>query len=89
LTVGAFLRQNIDHVAVAKLRMNRQLTVSDLKELERLLGASGAGSPELARLYESPFTDLAPHGPDGVFKSSETDELLRVLEAVRENAVAA
>jgi len=41
-----FLRQHLDHVAVAKLRMNRPLTSSDLSELERLLGESGAGEPE-------------------------------------------
>jgi type I restriction enzyme R subunit len=147
----AFLRQHLDHVAVAKLRMNRPLTPSDLSELERLLGESGVGEPEdirraaenaqglgllvrslvgmdraaakealarftngktltanqlefvnlivdhltehgvmeAARLYESPFTDLTPHGPDGLFKSNEMEELLRALQAVRATAVAA
>src|SRR5690606_6420822 len=42
----AFLREHLDHVAVAKLRMNRPLTSSDLAELERLLAESGAGAPE-------------------------------------------
>ena len=149
--VRAFLRQHLDHVAVAKLRMNRPLTASDLSELERLLGESGAGGPEdirraaedarglgllvrslvgmdrvaakealarftngkaltanqlefvnlivdhltehgvveAARLYESPFTDLTPHGPDGLFKPAELEELLRSLDAVRTAAVAA
>lgn len=116
------------HVAFAKLRRNRPLTSSDLPELERLLGESGVGGPEVicraaknaqglglcvrslvgmdraaakealarftsgrtltanplefvslivdhltehgvveaARLYESPFTDITPHGPDGL-----------------------
>lgn len=147
----AFLRQHLDHVAVAKLRMNRPLTPSDLSELERLLAESGAGDPEdirraaqdaqglgllvrslvgmdraaaksalakftngrmltanqlefvnlivdhltehgvveAARLYESPFTDLTPHGPDALFKATEVDELLRTLQAVRATAVAA
>ncbi|HXH05346.1 MAG TPA: DEAD/DEAH box helicase family protein [Vicinamibacterales bacterium] len=147
----AFLRQHLDHVAVAKLRMNRPLTPSDLVELERLLCESGVakqedirraaenaqglgllvrslvgmdraaakealarftngktltanqlefvnlivdhltehGVMEAARLYESPFTDLAPQGPDILFEASEVDELLGVLEAVRATAVAA
>src|SRR5690606_4875422 len=42
----AFLRQHLDHVAVAKLRTNRPLTSSDLSELERLLSESGAGETE-------------------------------------------
>lgn len=42
----AFLRQHLDHVAVAKLRMNKPLTPSDLSELERLLAESRVGGPE-------------------------------------------
>jgi type I restriction enzyme R subunit len=147
----AFLRQHLDHVAVAKLRMNRPLTRSDLDELERLLAQSGAGAPEdiqraaedaeglgllvrslvgldraaakeslarftngktltanqlefvnlivdhlteygvveAARLYESPFTDLTPQGPDALFKEAEMDALLDVLQEVRATALAA
>ena len=46
------------------------------------------GVMEPARLYESPFTDLTPHGPDGLFEPTELDELLRRIEAVRASAVA-
>jgi type I restriction enzyme R subunit len=47
------------------------------------------GVVEAARLYESPFTDLTPHGPDGLFTSSQVDELVRMLDDVRARAVAA
>ncbi len=47
------------------------------------------GVMEAARLYESPFTDLTPHGPDGLFSSTQVEALLAVIAAVRATAVAA
>ena len=48
------------------------------------LTARGIMSPEL--LYESPFTDFSPKGPDGVFPSAQVDELVRLLDHVRSRA---
>ena len=42
-----------------------------------------------ALLYESPFTDLTPRGPDGLFTSPELTELLAILDDVRSAALAA
>jgi type I restriction enzyme R subunit len=40
-------------------------------------------------LYESPFTDVTPRGPDGLFTSPQLDELLAILDHVRSAALAA
>jgi type I restriction enzyme R subunit len=44
---------------------------------------------DAALLYESPFTDLTPRGPDGLFSSTQVDELMVALAAVRATAIAA
>jgi type I restriction enzyme R subunit len=147
----AFLRQHLDHVAVAKLRMNKVLTASDLAELERMLTESGVGGVddirraavasqglglfvrslvgldrqaakealaeflagkslaanqiefvnlivdhltehgvmEASRLYESPFTDLAPCGPEEMFSKADVDDLVAAIHRIRDNAIAA
>jgi type I restriction enzyme R subunit len=45
------------------------------------------GVMDAAALYESPFTDLTPRGPDGLFSGAQVDELLRSLETVRRTAL--
>jgi type I restriction enzyme R subunit len=49
------------------------------------LTAHGAMKPEL--LYETSFTDMSPHGPDGVFHSAKVDELAGLLSQIRAGAV--
>lgn len=46
------------------------------------------GVMEAARLYESPFTDVSPRGPEGVFSSKQVDQLVTVLSDIRQRAVA-
>lgn len=45
------------------------------------------GVMEPARLYESPFTDITPRGPDGLFESTEVDVLVRIFEAAQATAM--
>lgn len=147
----AFLREHLDHTAVRKLRTNKPLTTSDLRELERLLVEGGVGREdevrraaedaqglgllvrflvgmdrtaakaalgnfaggktlaanqlefvnliidhlaehgvvEPATLYESPFTDVTPQGPEALFSSTDINELMRSLAAVRASATGA
>ncbi len=47
------------------------------------------GVMDAALLYESPFTDVTPQGPDGIFTTEQVDELLGVLERIRATALVA
>lgn len=46
----------------------------------------GVIKPE--RLYESPFTDINPHGPEGVFASAQVERLVAVLNEIEQRAAA-
>lgn len=48
------------------------------------LTASGVVEP--ARLYESPYIDHAPTGPDDVFGEADVDNIVTILNTVRDNA---
>ena len=39
------------------------------------------GVMHAAQIFESPFTDITPRGPDGLFASAEVDELIASLFA--------
>ena len=44
------------------------------------------GTMDARLLYDSPYTDYSPRGVDGVFQSSEVDELVSILDDVRKRA---
>ena len=46
------------------------------------------GTMEPERLYESPFTDINPLGPEAVFPSDKVGEIVQVLEEIRQRASA-
>lgn len=49
------------------------------------LTANGVMPP--GRLFESPFTDHAPTGPDFVFPSGEVEVIVQTLRQIRDNAI--
>lgn len=141
-----YLRAHEDHVALQKVRRNRQLSPTDLNELERMLAECGDGQVidearrsanglglfirslvgldreaakeafgkfvtgrqltgnqihfidlminhltgngvmEAARLYEPPFTDLAPQGPESIFPETDIDTLVNILREIQHTA---
>jgi type I restriction enzyme R subunit len=146
-----FLRAHENDMSVQKIRRNRQITATDLAELEKVFVEAGIGteadidhartesggmglflrsltgldradaahafssfqagktltSPQLrfvnqvidylARngtieveaLYESPFSSLAPGGPEGIFPESDVDAMVTVIHSIRSTAVVA
>ncbi|HEY8827574.1 MAG TPA: type I restriction-modification enzyme R subunit C-terminal domain-containing protein, partial [Jatrophihabitantaceae bacterium] len=44
------------------------------------------GVMEPARLYDSPFTDLAPQGPESLFAADDIAALITILDQVRRAA---
>jgi type I restriction enzyme R subunit len=47
------------------------------------------GVMDASLLYESPFIDVAPHGPDGIFTTEQVDALVGILRDIRTTAMAA
>lgn len=45
------------------------------------------GAMDAAQLYESPFTGLAPQGPESLFSEADIDSLVAVLDRVRATAL--
>ena len=75
--------------ALADFLSGKTLTSIQIEVLDLIInhltehGVMEAGLP-----YESPFTDITPRGPDGLFPSAQVDELVALLSDVRARAVA-
>jgi type I restriction enzyme R subunit len=46
------------------------------------------GVMEAARLYESPFLDISPQGPEALFPVAKVDRMVQVLAEIRQRAAA-
>ena len=65
-------------------------TVSQMRFIDLIvkeLTAQGAMEP--GRLFESPYTDVAATGPDGLFADGDVGKIVDILSAVRSTAVVA
>lgn len=76
--------------ALARFTHGRTLTANQIEFVNLIVDhLTEHGVVEAERLYASPFTDLAPYGPDALFDSADVEDLLRILQAIRATAVAA
>jgi len=73
--------------ALAFFEKGKTLTASQLEFSNLIVNhLTDHGVMDAARLYESPFTDLAPSGPESLFSAVQVDELVATLDAIRSNA---
>ena len=47
------------------------------------------GIVDIGLLYESPFTDISPTGPDNLFTSEQVNRIVELLETLKSSALAA
>ncbi|MCA2227554.1 DEAD/DEAH box helicase family protein [Nonomuraea aurantiaca] len=91
--LGVFLRSltGLDREAASRafdqFQAGQNLTASQLHFLRLLIDyLAKNGIMEVEALYESPFTALAPRGPEDLFSEASVDAIVLVLQGVRATA---
>jgi len=94
--LGLFVRSlvGLDRKAAAealgRFLAGRNHTVHQIAFIELVVDhLTENGVMEHDRLYESPFTAVAPEGPEALFTPTEVDELFAIIDYVRRTALAA
>ncbi len=73
--------------AMAGFIAGRTLSANQLEFINLVVDHLTAhGAMPAARLYESPFTDLSPRGPEGLFAEADVVRLFATIEAVEARA---
>ncbi|WP_182873848.1 DEAD/DEAH box helicase family protein [Microbispora sp. H10670] len=92
--LGLFLRSltGLDREAAAKafdqFQLGKNLTASQLHFVSLVIDfLAKNGFMEVDVLYESPFTSLAPGGPEDLFPDPDVDALVGVLASVQATAI--
>lgn len=72
----------------AAFQRERSLTAAQTRFVEMMVGSlESNGTLDVGALYESPFTALAPNGPEDLFGDADIDALVAVLERIEATAV--
>ena len=65
-------------------------TATQIRFINEILDElTSRGVMDPARLYDPPFSDLAPMGPEGLFSEAEVDNICQLLNLVTTRAMAA
>lgn len=74
--------------ALSGFMQGRSLTANQIEFVNLIINHLALrGWIDVSLLYDSPFTDVHPHGIDGIFDDSSTLRLISILQSVRQNAV--
>ena len=91
--LGLFIRSlvGLDHQAALEVFADyldgSRFNANQIHFVNEIIGElTRNGVMETARLYESPFTDLAATGPESIFTEDQVDNIVGILETVRANA---
>lgn len=92
--LGVFIRQLVGLDRTAAIEAferyldGSRFTVDQIRFINLIideLAKNGAVDP--GRLFESPYTDYAPTGPDFFFKDSDVEIIVHTLRTIKETAV--
>ncbi|MFF0293198.1 DEAD/DEAH box helicase family protein [Kitasatospora sp. NPDC004614] len=94
--LGLFLRsltgleRDAAALALDKFQQGKTFTANQLRFVNELIDyLARNGAIDVAALYESPFTAIAPAGPEAIFHEAEVDAMVSVIHAIRATALAA
>jgi type I restriction enzyme R subunit len=93
--LGLFVRslvgldRNAAKNALSLFMQDTNLRANQIQFLDEIVNhLTEHGVMEPSRLYSSPFTDFSPKGADGIFESKQVDQLISILDQVRDRAIA-
>ena len=67
----------------------KTLTANQIEFIDQIINhLTQQGWMDAALLYQSPYTDLSPYGVDGIFGTTEVDEIISILDNIRLRAAA-
>jgi type I restriction enzyme R subunit len=94
--LGVFIRSlvGLDRSAAedafSRFLAERPFTVNQVRFVDLIIGELTVnGVMEPRRLFESPYTDQAPTGPDSLFDDGDVGQIVDILRGINANAVVA
>ncbi len=95
LGLGIFIRSlvGMEREAVAQafsgLIAGTAATPDQIEFIDLIVGELTAnGAMAVGRLYESPFLDISPQGPEGLFPAAKVEAMVQMLDEIRQRAAA-